>query len=181
MSPRPHLKVIEGGRQPLVTFGLLQVYLDVFTTRSSSLVDVEVVEEDTWQVLSAENVALEVDEHPIRLMTSLIDQQPLAAGDVLKARARWRLVTADFDAEPVTMPEDIKTALEHLLEEVRRNRVRSISMPLLGVSHGHVSAAQSTAILIDTLHRFQHDTNCRIYLRLAEEHTSIVRDQLLTH
>lgn len=47
------------------------------------------------QVLSADPAIRETDEHPIRLVTSLIDQQPLSVGEVFTSGHSWKAVIAE--------------------------------------------------------------------------------------
>ena len=98
-------------------------------------IDVTVVEEDTWQVLAAGNAAPETHEHPIRLMTSLIEQKPVPAGELIIHGNEWRLVVVDLDQDPVCGPISIARGLVTLALQIEKHRISGISLPILGLSN----------------------------------------------
>ena len=96
-------------------------------------IDVTVVEEDTWQVLAADNAAQESDEHPIRLMTSLIDQKPATPGEIIIHGTQWRSIIVDLDRYPVCETSWIVQTVQQLALQIEKHRISGISMPILGL------------------------------------------------
>jgi hypothetical protein len=180
MSNPPKLRLIHGGQRPTITLGSFQIYLVSESIDPSFDIDVQVVEEDTWQVLSADTTAREIDEHPIRLMTELIEQKPLAVGDVHISGPRWRVVIVDFDQEPVCQPAWLRLSLKHLFERVEEQDIRSLSMPLLGIQHGHIPVNDSLALLLDTISPLQLEVDCRIWLTVPQDSLAVARKKLLS-
>ena len=110
-------------------------------------IDATIIEEDTWQVLAAKNIARESEEHPIRLMTSLIDQQPVPLGEVIIHGQEWRIVVIDLDKEQVCTPASITLALQKLALQIGKHKVSSISIPVLGMAYGGIDIKEFITLL----------------------------------
>jgi len=179
MNESPTLHVIQGGPSPLVVIGSVDIFVGDDSTNPQFSIDVRLVEEDTWQVLSADSSARVIDEHPIRLMTGLIDQKPLSVGDVLANGSRWQAVTMDFDQQPVCRADWLTLTLEHVLQKVEEKGAHSISLPLLGVNHGDISCDISVALFIDAIKAFRFSSACRIWLVVPVDCLAMVKQRLL--
>jgi len=178
MSDLPYLKLVHSRQDSSTKPGGVEIYCGTDTTSSPFPIDVQVVEEDTWQVLSADNKALEIDEHPIRLMTSLIDQQPLSVGQLVIDGNRWQAVIMDIDQDPVCRREWIIAVYQQIVEQVMTEHIGGISMPLLGVRHDCVSLEESMDILVNSIRCLHKDSSLRIWLKLPEQSVPRV-DRLL--
>lgn len=151
MSKSPTLRVIQGGPTPLTRIESVEIYVADDSVKPLIPIDVQIVEEDTWQVLSADASAKETDEHPIRLMTSLIDQQPLPVGEVIVSGHRWKAVIADFDQDDMCKREWIDLALQHIHQLTGVKQVKSLQMPLLGYKHGWLTCEESLESLVHSI------------------------------
>lgn len=97
------------------------------------------LEEDTFLVLSAEPVIHEVHEHPVRLMTRLIETRPEVPGRVLvKGRRPYRFLAIihDLNQEPTWKEAWVSSALQGIFQEAEKRRLQSIALPMLGTKHG---------------------------------------------
>lgn len=132
----PELRLVRGGktemRQGAVRFS-------VTTADAPPEADVLVLEEDTWLILSAELEVTEPAEHPVRLMTELLDTEPVDPGTILvRDRRPFTLlaVVHDFSAEPCCRMTWIAAVLREILAICRERQLHSIQLPLFGVRHG---------------------------------------------
>jgi hypothetical protein len=141
-------------------------------------IDIEIVEEDTWQLMAADNAAAELDEHPIRLMTSLIDQQPMTPGDVIEKGNQWRTVIFNLDEDPPCRPEWVKTALERIVELVMQHGINSFSMPLPALQHHCLSPRSATRLLLDNLKTVPADKPLNVWLRTPQTALKQVMQEL---
>jgi len=113
-------------------------------------VDAIVFEEDTWLVLSADPKTCEPEEHPIRLMTELIEAQPETVGSVLikgQNPIRFLAIVHDVDREPTWREEWVESALKEIFRLAERRRLRSIMLPLLGTLHGRLEKQRFVVLL----------------------------------
>jgi len=141
-------------------------------------VDVQIIEEDTWQVLSADNTARDIHEHPIRLMTGLVDQQPLPVGKIQINGCRWQAVIVDFDQYPVCQHDWIVNVYRQIVEQAVADQFGVISMPLLGVRHGCVTINESLSILLNLIKLQPETSTLCIWLHVPEEDVAAVNRQL---
>jgi hypothetical protein len=168
---RTRMRVISGGRHRAHRFGSVTVVAG--THRDPPFQpEVEVLEEDTWRLLSAPAHASPAAEHPVRLMTALIDDRPARPGSVLASGRRWLAVVYDLDQDPVCREEWVSQALDELLRTAARRRCRSLSLPLLGHTHGGLHWKRSLALLDGALRQAATaaPSPMRIWLRLPDEH-----------
>jgi len=179
MSKSPALRVIQGGPTPLTRIESVEIYVADDSVKPLIPIDVQIIEEDTWQVLSADASARETDEHPIRLMTSLIDQQPLPVGEVIVSGHRWKAVIADFDQDTMCKREWIDLALQHIHQLTRVKRVKSLQMPLLGYKHGWLTSEESLESLVYSIRNNKPLQVKRIWLTVTGSILSQVEELLL--
>ena len=165
----PNLQLIRSQQGEPIKLGNIEIVCGAEASRPPFSVDVQVIEEDTWQVLSADNTARVIDEHPIRLMTGLIDQQPLLVGKVQINGSRWQATIVDFDQNPVCQREWIDEVYRQILDLAATNNIEAVSMPLLGVSHGCIVINESLRMLIDLVKQQPETGLLRIWLSVPEE------------
>jgi hypothetical protein len=135
---RAHLRVVHGGLQREVYYGSLRI---VAAGEKHQPFGVEAIsfEEDTWLIMSADPKVCEPEEHPIRLMTDLINTEPIPVGSVLvkgKSPLKFLAVVHDVDQEPTWKESWIEKALRGIFKEAEDRRLKSIALPLLGTRHG---------------------------------------------
>ncbi|MDY7037104.1 MAG: hypothetical protein SV375_13190, partial [Thermodesulfobacteriota bacterium] len=137
-NPSPCLRLIRGGLQREISIGSLSIVTGP-QDRPPFLVDAIAAEEDTFLILSADTRIREPNEHPVRLLTRLIETQPETPGSVLvKGGNPLRLLAIihDFNQEPSWREEWIRSSLECIFREIESRRLESIALPLLGTLHG---------------------------------------------
>jgi hypothetical protein len=147
---RGRLRLVRGGSPPSIALGPFALRVappeqPPFEPR------VRVLEEDTWRILSAPAEASPRQEHPIRLMTAVYDDEPAAPGSVLVGHRGWLAVVYDLDAEPICREQWVADALAKVLEKARRLDCTSLALPLLGTTHGGIARERGLALLVDAL------------------------------
>lgn len=156
------------------------VRLSIVSPRQTPPCDAVVLEEDTWQILAAGSEFSICTEHPIRIMTELLDTKPLSAGTVL-LREGWPLtmvaVVYDFDAAPSCRSRWITAALEEILRICRERQVRSLLLPLPGVRHGRLSLRKALRLVTNVLKENTYGGLRRVLL----ECTSGVEEEKVRH
>jgi hypothetical protein len=167
IEAKPPLRLIQGGLSQRVSQGVVQVVLAP-REQPPFAVDATVVEEDTYLVLSADPRAGEPhSEHPIRVMTSLLEVQPREPGTIL-VRDRFPIEIAalvhDLDEEPSWREEWVTGALDHALLEAERRQLRSLGLEMLGAVHGRLERPRFLQLLRQSLQRFESRSLERIWL-----------------
>jgi len=147
MPQKRDFTVLEGGRDRFVTVNSLKIQA-VFDSLPSLPVDVRVFEEDTFLVLTVDPVMRYKEEHPIRLMTRVIEAKPNKPGSVVINNHSWYAVVHDVNRDPTWNEKWIKKAYREILILAEIKRVQHIGLPLLGSVHGKFPAEQSLAMLI---------------------------------
>ncbi|TNF97908.1 MAG: hypothetical protein EP297_09465 [Gammaproteobacteria bacterium] len=178
MGSRIKLRVINGGKPQRIQISAVElICINSISYPVPSIT--HILEEDTWQVLSADPGIREVDEHPIRIMTGLIDQKPLAIGDIITRGKNWQAVVYDFDQEPICRKEWVEAAMRKLLEKTEEKQLHEISLPLLGSIHGCLSWIESLEVIIQGLR--SQPTQClkRVWLDVAEDRQDDIQQKLL--
>ncbi len=99
MTDKLQFTVLEGGRNKLTTINTVTLAI-VQNSLSHLPVDVRVFEEDTHLVLTFDRVIRHTEEHPIRLMTEIMETKPKKPGSIITTKARWYAVIHDLDADP---------------------------------------------------------------------------------
>ena len=129
-------------------------------------------EEDTFLVLSADPVVREPVEHPVILMTKLMEARPEPPGSLLVRGAnplKLLAVVHDLAQEPSWREEWIKSALEGILREVEVRQLRSIALPLLGTVHGKLETKTFFYLLKGVLKKWRPSHLKRIWLMIPRE------------
>ena len=107
-------------------------------------VEALVFEEDTGLVLSADLQLKVYDEHPIRLMTSLLEMESQVPGSVLvKGKNPYRMFAIVHDLDQVESCQEawITSAVEQTLAICDELGIGSIAMQMLGTRHGPFTEA----------------------------------------
>ena len=113
------LRLIQGGRQCRIRFGPI----DIVTAPQSATpfeVDALAVEEDTWLIMSAEPTMGDLQEHPIRLMTDLIEARPKPVGSVVvqgRNPMHFMAIVHDVNQDPTCREEWVHSALHAIFRE----------------------------------------------------------------
>lgn len=133
-------------------------------------VQITVLEEDTWQLMSADNHIPDYSTHPVRVMTDLIDQKPVSPGTILRGNRQWKMIVYDLDQDPVSQAGWIESATLNLLSTARQHGLRSLSIPLSGCRHGPISAMRSFKIFLNSLKNWQTEQSIQVNLICSPDH-----------
>ena len=152
---RPELRVISGGRDCKCEFRGVRIWLDDRPPPGFHA-DVEVLEEDTFRVLSAPaELRHEVIEEPFEtLVERMTEIRTTPVGSVIERQAvplEFLAVVYDFDADPVIDAQTVRAALSGIMALATRRRARQLAIPLLGLAHGRFEPTECVRILRDLL------------------------------
>ena len=126
-------------------------------------------EQDTYRLLAPTKILPTLQEHPIRVHTDLIEQQPVAVGTVLKRNNRLVVIVYDVDATPITRAEWIRSAYRNLLHYGANQRLSELAVPLLGCRYGVVDHRASCRLLLEAVRGGGYDPLATIHLSLEPE------------
>jgi len=170
MAPgRPALRLLPGGREA-IRLGSLELHLTPESEPPPAAA--RVVEEDTWQVLSADPQLRPPAEHPVRVLTEALAAEPLSPGRVLPRRGdpRWlRAVVYDFDAYPCCRSEWVSACYAALFRIAAERPLPSLAVPLLGFRHGRLPTAVACDLLLTALAKASLRPLRRLWLLVPEE------------
>ena len=150
MTNKNQFTVLEGGREEQVQVNGVSLVV-VPATRSPHPIDVRLFEEDTHMVLTVDPVMRYTEEHPIRLMTRVLETKPKRPGSVIVNNGSWYAIIHDLDAEPTCKLEWISKAYMAALRLAEKKKVQRLGLPLLGSEHGILSPGESINLLIDAI------------------------------
>jgi hypothetical protein len=179
LSPKPKLRVIQGGQSVSHRIGAIEVVPATMRAQPFA-VDIRILEEDTWLIMGSAPILHETTSHPIRLMTDLIYQQPHKAGDVLLRGKQWLAVIYDLDQEPLCRAQWIISALQKILALSEQKGITALALPLLGSTHGPLSWEQSLEIITNTLREHEGMHLQRIWLIVKKDHQQAIQDRINT-
>jgi hypothetical protein len=157
---RPCFRLIQGGLQCETVLASLNV-IAAPEKSPPFKVDAIAYEEDTWLMMSAEPEIAEPPEHPIRLMTDLIEAQPRAAGSVVvrgKNPLQFLAIVHDVNQDPTWREQWVEACLENIFKESEQRMLQAIGLPLLGTKHGRLEKKRFILLLGRVLKRtpFKH-------------------------
>ena len=143
------LRLIDGGLHREASFQNLRI---VAAPEKAAPFNVDGIafEEDTWLVMSADPKVCEPQEHPIRLMTELIETKPEPVGSVLIQGGqplRLLAIVHDVNQEPTWQEAWIESALREIFRKAERRRLRAIGLPLIGTLHGRLKNQRFAVLL----------------------------------
>lgn len=167
----PWLRVIDASGCERLRCGHLEVVLAP-PERPPFAVAARVVEEDTWLILSAAVAVTEPPDHPLRMLTELLELRPAPPGSVVVREAaplQLLAVVHDLDRTPSCCSVWVAEALTTACREASARGLSSLALPLLGAGHGLLSAADSAAVLGPALAAAPHGSLRRIWLVVNEE------------
>jgi hypothetical protein len=146
---REKLRVIQGGHYFEILHGLYRI-VAAPEKRPPFDVDAVVYEEDTYLVLSADPKVREPKDHPVNIMTKLIETTPETPGSVLvrgKHPLRFLAIIHDFNQEPTWREEWIASALDGIFQEAETRKLTSVALPMLGCLHGSLDRQRFFGLL----------------------------------
>ncbi len=147
MAKNKRFKLIIGGIAGKIKIN--KVAIEVISDSVIPLpVDVRVFEEDTYLVLTVDPVMRYTDEHPIKLMTHILDAKPQKPGSVITKEKSWYAVVHDLDAEPVCRENWIASAYMKSLKLAEGKGISRLGFPLLGTVHGQFPSRESMGLLL---------------------------------
>ncbi len=129
------MKLIQGGR--LEPLSINNVEIAVSTIDSAPFpVEVMVFEEDTHLILTVDQVDEYKEEHPIRIMTDIMDAKKYRPGSIVRNGNSWYAVVVDLDREPICDNRWVEEAIKEILNLAEKNKIFSLALPILGSVHG---------------------------------------------
>jgi len=178
MTDRTRFTVLEGGRDKQATVNTVSVSV-VPNSLSPLPVDVRVFEEDTHLVLTVDPVMRYTEEHPIQLMTSVMETKPNKPGSVVINKGSWYAVIHDLDAEPTWRHAWIEKAYRQILQIGEKKRIQKIGMPLLGSVHGDFSPEESMKMLVQAANSMTLQHLKKILILVPQKNCPATRQHLL--
>lgn len=109
----------------------------------------------------------ETFEHPMRIMTQVIETQPEPPGSILvkgKYPFRFLAIVHDLNREPSWKEEWISSAINKIFLETERRRLKSIALPLLGNLYGSLDQKRFIELLRMALLEFSPANLERLWL-----------------
>ncbi len=164
---RASFQLIRGGRAGSEDQGAIQV---VMASPEQQPFSVEAVihEEDTYLVLSSEPRPEQTrPEHPIRMMTALLEVEPKPLGSIVVRPGlplKILAVVHDLQREPSWKEEWVIAALAGALEEVERRELRSVALEMLGAVHGKLERPRFLQLLRRSLQQADAKSLERVWL-----------------
>lgn len=144
------LQGIEGGGNKVYPLKGSGVSIRLRVGDAAPPADVTVVEEqDRFLLLRRDNEIDDTGEHPIRLHTDLVEQQPLPTASVRYRSRRYQAIVYDVDADPISHPAWVADCYRHLLIDSLQRRIDRLYLPLLGCRYRIVTPAESLRLLHD--------------------------------
>lgn len=113
-------------------------------------VDAVVEEQDTSLVLGTEPAIRETRESYSLLVRKMIRQKPLAMSEIIVKKGyplRFTAIVYDIEKKPACREEWVKAALKNILDQCKKHKVKTLSMPLPGTTHGKIGKEQSLNLL----------------------------------
>ena len=165
-TERLALRLIPGGLDPELRPGLSWV---VAAPRDLPpfAVDAVVEEEDTYLVLSADRQVRPPREPLIRILTEVLEAQPVRPGSVVVRRRQPLALLAvvhDLGRDPPWKEAWVAEALDGVFREAKRRRLRSLALPILGTVHGRLPMARSLELIRRAVERSAPECLERLWL-----------------
>lgn len=171
------LSVINGGKRDRVVHGNVTIAVAPRDTPPFA-VDVEILEEDTFLVLSAPAEIREVREHPIRLMTSLHEAKPRTPGSAVVKGSRIFAIVHDLHETPTTTGPWIESAARAAFDHARRLKARSVGLQMLGSVHAPQNHSLSALHLANVLKTEAQHPMTQIWVMAPLEVGTMLFDRL---
>ena len=155
-----------GQRRPEIRMGPVRLFVAP-KEWPPFLADAMVEEEDTYLVLSADHEVQETREQHEELMAELLKTNPAMPGSVILKEGQplsLLAVVHDLSQEPSWKEEWIVRALDSILREAQRRKLRSLALPLLGTLHGSLERQRFLVLLREALERSSPENLVRLWL-----------------
>ena len=166
MAEKNSFQVIQGGLCCEMSFGPVQIVAASEETPPFA-VEAMAIEEDTWLIMSAEPEACDPEEHPIRIMTRLIEARPEKVGRVLISGGnpiRFLAIVHDVDQEPTCREEWVEAALKDIFLKTEQRSLKSLGLPFLGTLHGKLEEKRFVMLLSRVLLEMTFNHMRRLWL-----------------
>ena len=139
----------------------------VISSQTPFPVERSVVEEDTYRVLSAPNIALEHRVSTGELLHAMQEAESFEPGDVVRSGQYLIAIIYDLEAELLSSESIVRLALTRVLEICAEEDVRSIAMD----SFGHRAPQISNSWFLDLVKKLSvhHATLEKIWIRLDRD------------
>ncbi len=161
-----NFELIQGGLHQKASLGPVRIVAAPEAAQPFQ-VNAMVFEEDTWLVMSASPTVCELDIHPIRLMTDVINAEPEPVGSVVVRKGnplRFLAIVHDVNQEPTWKEEWVETALKQVFREGEKRKISALGLPLLGTKHGRLDKLRFVALLAEVLNRIVLDHLKQLWL-----------------
>jgi hypothetical protein len=149
VAEKNSFQLIQGGLCCAMSFGPVHIVAAPEETPPFA-VEALAIEEDTWLIMSAEPEACDPEEHPIRVMTHMIEARPEKVGSVLVSGGnpiRFLAIVHDVDQEPTCREEWVEAALRNIFIKTEQRGFKSLGLPFLGTLHGKLEAKRFVVLL----------------------------------
>ncbi len=110
-------------------------------------VELVVLEEDRWRVLSARSRATPERRETETLVADMTAEELPATGDLVIRGNRAFAIVHDLEASPTTDAQSIRRCLEKLFDHCRENRIQSIAIEPLGAVHGSITVSEAVELI----------------------------------
>ena len=166
MAEKNSLRLIQGGLHHSISFGPVRI---VSAPEDSPPFRVQalVFEEDTWLIMSANPKTCEPEEHPVRMMTQMIEARPEQVGTVLvrgNNPKRFLAIVHDVDQDPTWRESWVESALIQIFLNAEQRRIQSIGLPLIGTLHGNLQKQHFVELLYKVLVQMTFNHLKRLWL-----------------
>lgn len=172
-----NFKIIQGGRDKQATINNVDLAV-VPDTLSPLPVKARVYEEDTHMVLTVDPDRPMQREHPIRVMTGIMETKPRRPGSIITNNDKWYAIVHDLDAEPAWQKEWTGAAYLAILRLAEAKHVHKLGLPLLGSVYGPCTPEQSLEILLRTIKALSFHHLKKILLLLPPDDCTKIKNRL---
>ena len=120
--------------------------------------EVMVFEEDTNLILTADREIHYQEEHPIRLMTDIMNARKHRPGSLVVKDKSWYAVVIDVNAETMCQPLSVSEAYINVFAHLNSKKIVSAGIHLLGLIHGKMPINQAVNLFLGGLNT--QNINC---------------------
>ncbi len=177
---RPTLCLLRGGLDTELRLGPTRVVVAPRNLPPFS-VGAVVEEGDTYLVLSADPKVRPPQEPLIRVMTEVLEAQPISPGSVIVPRRQPLALLAvvhDLARDPTWKEAWVAEALDQVFREAEARQLRSLAIPILGTVHGRLPLRRTLELFQDAANRSAAQCLERLWLVVPEGTTGSVASEL---
>ena len=117
-------------------------------------------------------------EHPVRVHTAALEVEPAALGSVVVRHGpslELLAVVHDLARDPTWREEWVDRALAELLRETEQRKIAALRLPILGGTHGAMTAAAFVRALAAAIKGVSPRALQRLWLSVPQARTAEVR------